>query len=98
MVMRDISFAAVNEDYAFSRVHGISMKTAGFINTQLRVLTAYLLKIDAEDRKRIFGALGDKVKDLLKPYMEHPEAIMHNPDAQKIVKVLYRPSQKRKKT
>jgi len=30
--------------------------------------------------------------------MEHPEALLHNPDAQKIVKVLYRPTQKRKKT
>jgi hypothetical protein len=97
MVMRDISFAAVNEDYAFSRVHGISMKTAGFINTQLRVLTAYLLKIDDESRQRIFDALGDKVKGLLKPYMEHPEALLHNPDAQNIVKVLYRPTPKRKK-
>ncbi len=97
MVMRDISFAAVNEDYAFSLSHGISMKTAGFINTQLRVLTAYLLKIGEEDRKRIFGVLNDKVKDLIKPYMEHPEAIMHNPEAHKIVKELYRPAPKRKK-
>jgi hypothetical protein len=73
------------------------MKTAGFINTQLRVLTAYLQKIDDENRKRVFGAFTDKVKDLLKPYMEHPEATLHNSDAQKIVKVLYKPAQKRKK-
>ncbi|MCU0577299.1 MAG: hypothetical protein MUD15_10810 [Desulfobacterota bacterium] len=98
MVMRDINFAAINEDYAFSREHGISMKTAGFINTQLRLLTAYLLKAGENDRKSVFENLNEKVKGLLRTYMEHPEATLHNPESEMIVKELYRPATKRKKT
>ncbi|MGC9323872.1 MAG: hypothetical protein ACP5G0_03895, partial [Desulfomonilia bacterium] len=97
MLLRDINFSAINEDYSFSREHGISMKSAGFINTQLRVLTAYMMKIGNEERKHIFGILDNRVKGLLKPFMEHPEAKLHNPDSEKIVKELYRPAVKRKK-
>jgi len=60
------------------------------------VLTAYLLKTEDNDRKRMFESLNDRVKGLLKPYIEHPEAILHNPDSEKIVKELYRPSPKPK--
>jgi glutamate dehydrogenase/leucine dehydrogenase len=98
MVMRDISFAAVNDDYAFSREHGVSMKTAGFVNTQLRVLAAFLLKAGDDDRKRVFTSLGNRAKELLRPFLDHPEALLHNPEAPRVAKELYRPAPKRKKT
>jgi len=98
MVMRDINFGAINDDYAFSKEHDISMKTAGFANTALRVLAAFLLKSPDTERKHTFTSLNDKAKDLLKPFLEHPEAALHNPDAPKIVHELYRQAAKKKKT
>ena len=88
-VLRDINFAAINDDYAFANEHGISMKTAGFINTQLRVLTAYLMKSPDPDRKRLWSSLNDKVKALLLPFMKHPEAALHNDAAEAVIRELY---------
>jgi glutamate dehydrogenase/leucine dehydrogenase len=88
-VMRDINFSAINEDYAFSNKYGIPMKTAGFINTQLRVLTAYLMKSSETERERIWDSLDKKVKELIRPFVEHPEARLHNDAADRVVRELY---------
>jgi hypothetical protein len=87
--MRDINFSAINEDYTFSNVSGVSMKTAGFINTQLRVLTAYLMKSSETQRKRIWVSLDKKVKELIRPFLEHPEARLHNDAADRVAQELY---------
>lgn len=88
-VMRDINFSAINEDYAFSNKYSISMKTAGFINTQLRVLTAYLMKSSETEREHIWDSLDKKIKELIRPFLEHPEARLHNNAADRFVEELY---------
>ncbi|MFC1752545.1 Glu/Leu/Phe/Val dehydrogenase [Thermoproteota archaeon] len=88
LVLRDIMFAAVNDDYSFAKTHKISMKTAGFVNTILRVLTAALLKMSDDARTEHLKMLTPDAKQLIKPYFRHPEARMHHVDAEKIGKAL----------
>ena len=73
MLLRDIMFAAFNEDYHFSKTHKVSMKTAGFLNAQLRVLAANLGRMDEKSRQSLMNRLPEKTAELLKPFMEHPE-------------------------
>jgi hypothetical protein len=49
------------------------MKTAGFLNAQLRVLAATLARMDEKDRQSMMARLPEKSRDLLKPFMDHPE-------------------------
>ncbi|MRR14599.1 hypothetical protein EG833_04060 [archaeon] len=88
-LLRDINFAAINEDFAFAAENGISMKTAGYVNTQLRLLAAYLLKASEQDRKQVWNGLDGRVRKHLEPFMKHPEALMHNRDAEAVVKGLF---------
>jgi len=44
-VLRDIIFTAVNEDYQLAKKNNVSMKDAGFMNSQFRVLSAALGKL-----------------------------------------------------
>jgi hypothetical protein len=68
------------------------------VNTQLRVLAAFLLKAGDDERRRIFAGLDKRVKGLLRPFLDHPEAMLHNPEAPRIAGELYRPAPKRRKT
>lgn len=88
-LLRDINFAAVNEDKAFADRHALSMKTAGYVNTQLRLLAAYLLKPESDERVRVWAVLDNRVRSFLRPFMEHPEATLHNAEAAKIFRELY---------
>ena len=89
LILRDIMISALNEDFRQSRKEGISMKTAGFINTQLRVLTATLLKLPQNEREELWCSLPLETRDRLMPFMTHPEASLHNPEAPVIQKELY---------
>ncbi|MFQ3547992.1 MAG: hypothetical protein SNJ56_06605, partial [Termitinemataceae bacterium] len=73
LVLRDIMFAALNEDYQFAKKHGVSMKTAGFLNAQMRVLAATLARMDDASRGALLSRLPEKTRDLLMPFMKHPE-------------------------
>lgn len=88
-LLRDIMFTSVNEDYEEALRLGVSMKTAGFINTQLRVLTAVLLKAPAEERHTLWEELPSSVKDRLRPFFDHPEAALLSADRDSIVEKLY---------
>ena len=84
LILRDIMISALNEDFKEAGKNGFSMKTAGFINTQLRVLTATLLKLPREQRDELWESLSTDTRDKLIPFMRHPEARLHNPDALEI--------------
>jgi glutamate dehydrogenase (NAD(P)+) len=88
-ILRDISIAAVNEDYDFSVRHAISMKTAGYVNAQLRVLAAHLLTINEQERGSLWDGMGPRARSLIRPFLEHPEAEMHNPMVAEIAQTLY---------
>ena len=79
-VLRDIMFVAVNEDYAASGKNGISMKTAGFANAMMRVLTAILLRMNEADRKKYWACMPDRAKTAILPFFSHPEAALYNED------------------
>ncbi len=83
-VLRDIVFAAVNEDYQFSEAHGIPMKTAGLTNAQLRVLAAVLLKADDAERTLLWQSMSAKCRKLIEPFLRHPETVLYNSRAEKI--------------
>lgn len=89
MIMRDIMFAAVNEDYQTAQKSATSMKTAGFTNALLRVLCAHLLKMPDEVRTECWKGLSDTAKNMLKPFLSHPEASLFNTRAAQILKELY---------
>lgn len=74
LLLRDIMFAAVNDDWNFSRKRKVSLRTAGFVNAQLRVLAAYLARMDEHKAEELSGALPQRTRDLLGPFLEHPEA------------------------
>jgi glutamate dehydrogenase/leucine dehydrogenase len=76
LLLRDIMFSAVNEDWRFSKEHGVSMRTAGFVNSQLRVLAAYLSRMDGGVRVEFEKKLAAKTKELLVPFLAHPEAAL----------------------
>ncbi len=84
MILRDIMFAAINEDYLTACQDGVSMKTAGFANTQLRVLCAMLLKLNYQKRTEMWAALSDTTRQKLEPFFSHPEAMLFNPRAKEL--------------
>ncbi|MCK5250822.1 MAG: hypothetical protein KAJ98_12705, partial [Spirochaetaceae bacterium] len=73
LILRDIMFSAVNEDYRFSREQKVSMKDAGFINTQMRVLAAALTIIPEVEAQEITASLPEKTLEMLDEYLKHPE-------------------------
>jgi len=78
-VLRDIIFTAVNEDYQLAKENNVSMKDAGFMNSQFRVLSAALGKLPEETRKTLMKELPQKAKHTLKKFMNHPEAALYVP-------------------
>ena len=87
-ILRDIMFVAVNEDYRESKAEGVSMKTAGFANAIMRVLTAMLLKMDDADRKKYWGTLSIETKKRMTPFFSHPEAALYNAGAKEMPAIL----------
>lgn len=79
-VMRDIMFAAVNDDFDFARGEGISMKTAGFAKATLRLLAAEMARMETEQRAAFWKNLPEKTREYLKPYLQHPELRLFNPN------------------
>ena len=73
-LLRDIMFAAVNEDFDAAQQYGVSMKTAGFANAQRRVFAAILMKSDEETRLSLWEKLDDEAQRNLLPFLEHPES------------------------
>ena len=88
-LMRDIMFAAVNEDYAFAGRYNVSMKTGGYINAILRILAALLLKLPGDRRLKHWAGFSERTRELLKPCFAHPEARLHNKRAAEIASALY---------
>lgn len=76
-LLRDIIFTAVNEDYQFAKDNKVSLKDAGFINSQFRVLAAALGKLPEETRKKLIKELPQKAKNILEKFMKHPEAALY---------------------
>ncbi|HOG17194.1 MAG TPA: Glu/Leu/Phe/Val dehydrogenase dimerization domain-containing protein [Syntrophales bacterium] len=80
MVMRDIMFAAVNDDLDFAGSEGISMKTAGFAKATLRLMAAEMARMDVKRRAAFWKGLPKKTRAYLHPYLQHPELRLFNPD------------------
>jgi glutamate dehydrogenase/leucine dehydrogenase len=85
MILRDIMFAAINDDYDFAKKYNVSMKTAGLVNAQLRVLTAMLLKMSREKRIEYWNLFSEKIKELIQPFFLHPEAKLYRENVNDIV-------------
>ncbi|MBN1534876.1 MAG: Glu/Leu/Phe/Val dehydrogenase [Spirochaetes bacterium] len=73
LLLRDIMISAVNDDYGFARSHDVSMKTAGFANSILRVLAAEMARSGEDGRKAIWNAIPEKTRAMMRPFIEHPE-------------------------
>ena len=76
-MLRDIIFTAVNEDYQLAKKNNVSMKDAGFMNSQFRVLSAALGKLPEEMKETMMKELPKKAKHTLKKFMKHPEADLY---------------------
>lgn len=85
LLLRDIIFTEVNEDYQFFKDNRISFKTAGFINSLLRVLTAEIIK----NNNKLYLGLSGKCKGLIKEFFYHPETELFSPSIDKIRKELF---------
>lgn len=79
-VLRDIMFAAVNDDADFAEVEGVSMKTAGFVNATLRLMAADMAKMPSGNRTLFWNDLPDKARKHLRQYLVHPEVFLFNPE------------------
>ncbi|OQY40634.1 MAG: hypothetical protein B6229_01110, partial [Spirochaetaceae bacterium 4572_7] len=88
-LLRDIIFQEINEDFTFSREHKVSMKTAGFINSMFRVLTAILIKKSHGERMELWSTLESKTKVMLRPYFDHPETELFSENMRAIKKELF---------
>ena len=88
-IIRDIMIAAVNDDYSLSNALKIPMRIAGFMNTQLRVLSAALLRMDETARRGLWQDFSGELKTKLRPFLEHPESTIINSAAAEIVRQLY---------
>ena len=66
-------FSAVNEDFRFARRKNISLKSAGFINAQIRVLTAALAGMSVEEADALTKELPPETCQLIERFKSHPE-------------------------
>ncbi len=73
MILRDIMFSAVNEDYRYASARQVSLKDAGFINTQFRVLAAALSRMSSEGAAVLTASLSSGAAVQLDEAMKHPE-------------------------
>jgi glutamate dehydrogenase/leucine dehydrogenase len=80
IILRDIMFAAINDDAAFAEVEGVSMKTAGFVNATLRLMAAEMAKMAPTNRTAFWNGLPDKARKFLQQYLVHPEVLLFNPE------------------
>ncbi len=76
LLLRDIMFAAFNEDRRYSLERGVSMKTAGFVNAQFRVLAAHLSRMGKAERERLEATLPEGARKSLAAYLAHPETAL----------------------
>jgi len=72
-ILRDIMFSAVNEDYRFAKDQKISLKDAGFINTQMRVLVASLSQMSEKDVSTVTAGLSETTRNMIDEFYKHPE-------------------------
>jgi hypothetical protein len=80
-LLRDIMFAAVNDDLDFASKEGVSIKTAGFVNATLRLMAAEMAKMRSENRTAFWNSLPEKAKNYLESYLSHPEVLLFRPKA-----------------
>lgn len=73
-ILRDIMFSAVNEDCRRASERGTSLKTAGFVDAQFRVLAASLIGMDREERDALMAEIPPETAEELEIYFRHPEA------------------------
>lgn len=88
-ILRDIIIAQINEDFETSRNNSITMKTAGFANSILRVLAAELIKMEKSRRTNIWDSLTRDTRSKLKPVFEHPEVELFSDNIEDIKKELF---------
>ncbi len=83
LLLRDIMFSAVNDDYDFADSHSISLKTAGFANAILRVMGAILARSGSGERSALWEALPARTREMMRPFLTHPEVrqLAENPAA-----------------
>jgi glutamate dehydrogenase/leucine dehydrogenase len=79
-ILRDIMISAVNEDSHTALSQGISLKTAGFIDAQLRVLAASLAPLNSSKRESLLAGLPEDTLGRLKEYEKHPEVALFKPE------------------
>jgi len=80
IILRDIMFAAINDDAAFAETEGVSMKTAGFVNATLRLMAAEMAKMAPANRTAFWNELPGKTRTFLQQYLVHPEVFLFNPE------------------
>jgi glutamate dehydrogenase/leucine dehydrogenase len=74
-LLRDMMFSTINEDYAFSTSHRISMRLAGMSDALIRVLAA---EIAAKPELAVAArSLSPTAKKLLRDALTHPEAQLY---------------------
>lgn len=88
-ILRDIIFTQVNEDYLYSKNSGISLKTAGFSNAILRVITAIVVKSDSKSRIELYNSLGERAKNEIREFFNHPEAGILSNEIESIKRELF---------
>ncbi len=72
-LIRDMIFGAINDDMRTAKSLGITLKSAGFIDSELRVLAATLAAASREKRNRLWDDLPGRTKGMLRDYLRHPE-------------------------
>ena len=89
LLIRDIIFVEINDDFSFSKANNISLKTSGFVNSILRVLVAVLVKSKVKDRYEIWNSMNKQSKILIKEYFKHPEVDIFTNNIGEIKKELF---------
>lgn len=87
-VLRDIVVAAVNEDYAEAKTHGVSMQTASLADAIMRVVSAVLVTEHQSERMADWDSLPVGLKERLLVCLAHPESHILKKDAEEIVQLL----------
>ncbi len=81
-IMRDILFAGLNDDFANSQSLSTSLKMAGLVEAQRRVVAMLLVSLPIEKSISIWQSFDNAKRASLKPFLHHPEVreadINHN--------------------
>ena len=86
-IIRDLIFAAFNDDWIQSREHDISLKQAGTMDAQLRVLASLFIQIKGDHAAVLWHELPEISKNFIRPYFNHPE-ITENRRAKQLEQLL----------